>query len=46
MLLSDFSMRAVLYLPLLLVAIGQEIGQAVYWYFRYPQNRRLRKRLP
>jgi hypothetical protein len=45
MLLSDRSMRAVLYLPLLLVFLLRDAGSTVYRYFAYPQNRALRRRL-
>jgi hypothetical protein len=45
MLLSDRSMRAVLYLPLLLVFLLRDAGATVYRYFAYPQNRALRRRL-
>jgi hypothetical protein len=44
-LLSDRPMRAVLYLPLLLLFVLREVWSAVYWHVAYPQNRALRRRL-
>jgi hypothetical protein len=38
-------MRAVLYLPLLLVFLLRDAGPTVYRFFAYPQNRALRRRL-